>query len=128
MKQITAMFKALSDETRLRLFFLLNREKRGVAVCELVDAVRKNQYNVSKHLHILEAAGLIRANKSGRWVLYSPEKNLPKGINTLILSLDSEKTRMDLKRLKNRLKRRKQGKIILCSPAREFNAKQEVKK
>lgn len=44
---------------------------RGLCVCELVDALEESQYNVSRYLGTLCAAGLIRKEKKGRWAMYA---------------------------------------------------------
>ena len=123
MKKITEVFKALSDETRLRLFYLLNMVKKEIAVCELVDAVEESQYNVSKHLHILEDAGLLKENKNGRWVLYSVEDHLPVEVGGVINGLKEKNFEIDYGRLKKRLNLRKNDEIVACSLARELMAK-----
>ncbi|OGS06931.1 MAG: hypothetical protein A2270_00655 [Elusimicrobia bacterium RIFOXYA12_FULL_51_18] len=63
--------KALAEPKRLRAAALLARAGRPVCVCELVDAMRESQYNVSRCLGALCAAGIIRKEKSGRWAMYS---------------------------------------------------------
>jgi ArsR family transcriptional regulator len=123
MKEIINVFKALSDETRLRLFYILNRSDREAAVCELVDAVEESQYNVSKHLRILAAAGLIKENKSGRWVLYSLNANLPIKVNEFIAGLKKPVFDADYERLKKRLGLRRGNEIVACCIARELMVK-----
>ncbi len=123
MKQITGVFRALSNETRLRLFHLLNRVKKEIAVCELVDAVQGNQYNISKHLHVLENAGLLKENKNGRWVLYSAAKEAPVDISGFIEGLEAKVFDEDLRRLKKRLSLRKNNQIVSCSLAKELMSK-----
>lgn len=63
--------KALADVNRLRAAALLAYAGRELCVCELVDAMRESQYNVSRYLGALCAAGLIRKEKKGRWAMYS---------------------------------------------------------
>jgi ArsR family transcriptional regulator, arsenate/arsenite/antimonite-responsive transcriptional repressor len=63
-------FKAVADPTRLRMLRLLAANKAEMCVCELVDTLQERQYNVSKHLKILETAGLIRGEKESRWIYY----------------------------------------------------------
>lgn len=63
--------KALGDVNRLRAAALLAYARRELCVCELVDALRESQYNVSRYLASLCAAGLIRKTKRGRWAMYS---------------------------------------------------------
>lgn len=63
--------KALADVNRLRTAALLAYAGRELCVCELVDALRVSQYNVSRYLGALCAAGLIRKEKKGRWAMYA---------------------------------------------------------
>ena len=63
--------KALGDANRLRAAALLAHAGRELCVCELVDALGESQYNVSRYLGALCAAGLIRKEKKGRWAMYA---------------------------------------------------------
>lgn len=63
------LFKALSDETRLRILGLL--EVREMCVCEVMVALDLTQPTASHHLGLLENAGLVKARKEGKWVFYS---------------------------------------------------------
>ncbi len=62
------VFKALSDETRLRILKLLERGE--LCVCDIFSALAMVQPKVSFHLAVLKEAGLIRDRKEGRWVHY----------------------------------------------------------
>lgn len=62
-------FKALSDETRLRLMHVLNRHE--LSVNELVTILEMGQSRVSRHLKILTSAGLLTSRRDGLWVFYS---------------------------------------------------------
>jgi len=62
-------FKALADETRLRILRLL--EVREMCVCEVMVALGLTQPTASHHLGILENAGLVKDRKEGKWVFYS---------------------------------------------------------
>jgi len=66
-----AALKALADINRLRTAALLAYAGRELCVCELVDALGESQYNVSRYLGALCAAGLIRKEKRGRWAMYA---------------------------------------------------------
>jgi len=68
MKKVETFFKALADETRLRILKLL--EHGELCVCDLTAALEMTQPNVSFHLGILKAAGLIRDRREGRWSYY----------------------------------------------------------
>ncbi len=63
--------KALGDPNRLRAAALLAYAGRELCVCELVDALGESQYNVSRYLGALCAAGMIRKEKKGRWAMYT---------------------------------------------------------
>lgn len=62
------IFKALSEETRLRIIKLL--EDGELCVCDIVAALNTIQPKVSFHLGILKEAGLIKDRKQGKWVHY----------------------------------------------------------
>ena len=70
MAKSAKIFKALSDETRLRLVNLLLHADEDVCVCEMVDALELPQYQISKHLTILKNAELLQARRRGTWVYY----------------------------------------------------------
>ncbi|HSB52527.1 MAG TPA: metalloregulator ArsR/SmtB family transcription factor, partial [Dissulfurispiraceae bacterium] len=68
MRELVGVFKALSDETRLRILKLL--EHGELCVCDIFSALDMVQPKVSFHLGVLKEAGLIRDRKEGRWVHY----------------------------------------------------------
>ena len=63
------LFKALADETRLRIIKLL--EVREMCVCEVMIALCLTQPTASHHLGLLENTGLVKDRKEGKWVFYS---------------------------------------------------------
>ena len=73
MKDLLLAFKALSDETRLRILLLL--KKGELCVCDIAETLEMNQPNVSFHLGLLKEAGLIKYRKSGRWINYSLDES-----------------------------------------------------
>ncbi|MDY3809384.1 metalloregulator ArsR/SmtB family transcription factor [Desulfovibrio sp. PG-178-WT-4] len=62
-------FKALSDETRLRLVHILLHYE--LSVNELVHILGMGQSRVSRHLKILTEAGLLTSRRDGLWVFYA---------------------------------------------------------
>ena len=68
MKEFIRVMKALSDPTRVKLLKIL--ENRLMCVCELQTAIGAAQSTTSKHLKILEDAGLVESQKDGLWVNY----------------------------------------------------------
>ena len=67
--KLSRLFKALADETRLRMLRLL--EVREMCVCEVMVALELTQPTASHHLGLLENAGLVKDRKEGKWVFYS---------------------------------------------------------
>ena len=72
MQQYVDLFKALSDETRLRIVLLLSEKE--LCVCQIEAALVLSQVKVSRHLTILKYAGLVKCRKEGTWVYYSLAK------------------------------------------------------
>jgi ArsR family transcriptional regulator, arsenate/arsenite/antimonite-responsive transcriptional repressor len=69
MREFIKVMKALSDPNRVKMVKLLQR--RVLCVCEIKEALGLAQSSASKHLKILEEAGLITYSKDGLWVNYS---------------------------------------------------------
>ncbi|MGW3045263.1 ArsR/SmtB family transcription factor [Kitasatospora sp. NPDC001159] len=68
--RMAAMFKALSDPVRLRLFSKIASHPGGEAcVCDIQD-VGVSQPTVSHHLKKLREAGLLTSERRGTWVYY----------------------------------------------------------
>ncbi len=62
-------FKALADETRLRLLNILYQHE--LSVNELVSILNMGQSRISRHLKIMSEAGLLQWRRDGLWVFYS---------------------------------------------------------
>ncbi|HVS04290.1 MAG TPA: metalloregulator ArsR/SmtB family transcription factor [Thermoanaerobaculia bacterium] len=69
--RIADRLKAMAEPTRLQLLHEL--EGREVCVSELVERLGCSQANVSKHLGVLRAAGLVRCRRKGLNVYYTIE-------------------------------------------------------
>lgn len=61
-------FKALADETRLRLLNLLREQELNVN--EIVAILEMGQSRISRHLKILSESGLLQSRRDGLWVFY----------------------------------------------------------
>lgn len=69
MRTFIRVMKALSDPNRVKMVKLLQHKE--MCVCEIQKALGLAQSTASKHLKILEEAGLITFYKDGLWVNYS---------------------------------------------------------
>ena len=69
---VVRLFKALGDESRLRIVALLTHGE--LCVCHLQDALGLSQPNVSRHLGVLRFAGVVEDRRQGNWVYYRLKK------------------------------------------------------
>jgi len=86
MEATIKMFKALSDETRLRIYLLLLQG--GLCVFELEVILKIEQSRISHALRILKEADLISNYKTGKRNIYSANQKLKN--NKIIQSLEDE--------------------------------------
>ena len=68
MRDFIKLMKALSDPNRVKIVKML--QHKTMCVCEIQVALRLAQPTVSKHLRVLEEAGLVDFVKDGLWVNY----------------------------------------------------------
>jgi ArsR family transcriptional regulator len=69
MKELIRVMKALSDPNRVKVIKML--QEKELCVCEIQSALRLAQPTVSRHMKVLEDAGLVASRKDGLWVNYS---------------------------------------------------------
>jgi len=69
MKNFIRAMKALSDPNRVRVLKLL--QTKELCVCEIQKLLGLAQSTISKHMKILEDAGLVERRRQGTWILYS---------------------------------------------------------
>jgi len=74
-------FKVLADSTRLKILDILKRpgksvcvliekNERGLCACDIQEVIGLSQAATSHHMDLLRRAGLIGAEKRGRWMFY----------------------------------------------------------
>lgn len=69
MEKHLSLFKALSDETRLKIVgFLLEGEK---CVCRIHPHVKRSQSTVSIQLNKLMSLGILSSRRQGKYIYYS---------------------------------------------------------
>jgi ArsR family transcriptional regulator len=78
-----SLFRALADPTRLRTLVLLQREGE-MCVCEFTHALDIIQPKISRHLAILREAGIVSDRRTGHWVYYRLNPDLPDWAATVI--------------------------------------------
>jgi ArsR family transcriptional regulator, arsenate/arsenite/antimonite-responsive transcriptional repressor len=68
LKSTARITKALADPQRLRILMMLQGGEH--CVCQIVEVLGLAPSTVSKHLSLLDAAGLVASRKEGRWIYY----------------------------------------------------------
>jgi ArsR family transcriptional regulator, arsenate/arsenite/antimonite-responsive transcriptional repressor len=84
------LFRALGDETRLRILDLLTEGER--CVCDLQSDLQLGQSLLSFHLRVLREAGLVRDRRAGRWSFYALNTE---ALDPLSAHLDDLRTRTE---------------------------------
>lgn len=70
MKAEARLFKALADETRLKILWLL-RGKEELCVCDIMRVLAITHSKASRHLRYLYHQGLVSDRREGLWMYYS---------------------------------------------------------
>lgn len=120
------VFQALADPTRIRILRLLAVSKEESCLCELVDSLLEPPYKLSRHLKLLRQAGLISAEREGRWVYHRLVTD-PAYLRHLYVALRRLPDRkrvfaQDLKRFRERMRLRERGRCRIGIRAPEFAA------
>jgi ArsR family transcriptional regulator, arsenate/arsenite/antimonite-responsive transcriptional repressor len=68
MRYYLQITKALSDETRVRA--LMSLAQGELCVCQIIEVLGLSPSTVSKHMSVLQQAGLVERRKDGRWHYY----------------------------------------------------------
>lgn len=63
------MFKALSDETRLKIVDMVSCAE--LCACDILEEFQLTQPTLSYHMKILTDSGLVSARKDGAWMRYT---------------------------------------------------------
>lgn len=94
MTDVVRLFKALGDESRLRILSALAKET--YCVCDLARFLNIPQPTLSHHLKILRDIGLVKGEKDGQWIYCSLNSELLEeyglDIHRLLAAVDQEAT------------------------------------
>lgn len=119
------VLQAFGDRERLRIINMLAAHKGGACLCELVDALRLPQHQVSQHLRVLRRVGLVVFQKQGAWSYYTLPSPLPPLAEKVLLGValyfENEATAEDRSRLDRRLRLRSGDVCVIgYEPGRPF--------
>ncbi len=100
MKHAARFFKALSDESRLKMLWLLLNH-RELCVCDVMAVLEITQSKASRHLAALRHIGIATDRREGLWAYYS------------LRPVEDELARDHLKLLRKTLANRPDAKVLL---------------
>lgn len=90
------LFKALGDETRLRIVALLSHGE--LCVCHFESALGLTQSNTSRQLGVHKNAGIVEARREGSWVYYRLAPQLDEVCKAQLKTLVGSFTRREVLR------------------------------
>lgn len=90
MNQIVQIFKALSDETRLKVLIILSR--RRICAKGIAKHLGISEAAVSQHIKILKEAGIIVGEKVGYYVYYDLQEEILSEIMKFIEQINNDHT------------------------------------
>ena len=113
MKEVAQIFKALSDETRLRIMALLV-DGDELCVCDIMAALDMPQSTISRHLSYLRNAGLVSDRREGIWMYYQVQHKDAQSmfklydiLTVMLADFDCIETETDKERLHEHMEQKK---------------------
>jgi ArsR family transcriptional regulator, arsenate/arsenite/antimonite-responsive transcriptional repressor len=101
-RPVTRLFRALGDETRVRIVALLTHGE--LCVCHIEAALGLSQPNASRQIGVLRSAGLVEPRREGNWVYYrlarQSDDDCRRVLATVVKSFSAQETlREDIAKL-----------------------------
>lgn len=84
-----SVFKALSDETRLKIIDMLSCGE--LCACEILESFNISQSTLSYHMKILSDCGLVNGVRDGAWMRYTVNKERVDALQTFITHITNDK-------------------------------------
>lgn len=81
------VFKALSEEIRVRIMVLLT--KGELCVCDLTAVLKLPQSTISRHMAKLKGAQLVTDRREGKWVHYHLSEVIKEAFPDLVITLQN---------------------------------------
>ena len=123
MNEVLSVTKALSDGNRLRTVIAL-REMTELCVCQVTEMLGLAPATISRHISILQNAGLVESRKNGRWIFYRLSDKAKR--EPLVTVMDWLAESMD-RSIEIRADRKYLRKIARCGAAQYCAARSPVK-
>lgn len=83
----TTVFKAISDETRLKILDMLSCGE--MCACDILEEFSISQSTLSYHMKILSSSGLVKAVKDGSWMKYTLDRDKIESVESFFQAITS---------------------------------------
>ena len=102
MRDPALLFRALADETRLQMLYLI-RQHQELCVCDLENVLGIGQSKASRHLRYLLNAGLVQDRREAIWIYYRIAENLRPAQKAILESVEQLLDPLKLRDLNSKL-------------------------
>ena len=89
LKEALLNLQSINHPVRLEIIKLLN-QKQQLPVTQIYKSLKAEQSIISQHLSVLKNAGIVKAERQGKFIYYSLEKDMLEKVNGLIQGLYSK--------------------------------------
>lgn len=87
-KNYISIFKALADETRLKIIEMLSCGE--MCACDFLESFQISQPTLSYHLKILSDCGLVQSRKEGSWIIFSNNNEMISSVQDYLKYISTE--------------------------------------
>ena len=105
----TEVLKALSEQTRLKIIWLLCNIDSKICSSEIAEVLGETAYNISRHIRTLRSAGLIYEKKEGTRVYYYfdlEDTPFEKAVHDMVMQIPPELMKDEIMRCRRCLDER----------------------
>jgi DNA-binding transcriptional ArsR family regulator len=95
LEQLTAMFRLLTDKTRLNILMILAEGERNVT--SLCEDLKLPQPTVSHHLGLLRMSSVITNRRAGKQVFYGLNGKVDASAHSLMIDMQNYDVRINRK-------------------------------
>ena len=88
MEKLLIFLKCIADENRIKILKLLLDSQ--YCVCQLQELLDKSQSSVSQHLSYFKELGLLKEEKSGKWIYYAIDRSVYDSYLADLISLKAD--------------------------------------
>lgn len=94
------IFKAISDETRLKIIDMLSCGE--MCACDILEEFSISQSTLSYHMKILAESGLVNADRDGAWMRYTLNRDKINDVMSFFAHITSDKEDCICKKVLNK--------------------------